>query len=112
MLLRPGDDAPAVPAPPIGSLPAGPGPRYPIGHAVRGRSVEWFTTWRMGLAAGIAGIISQGAGVGHPYWAILTSTIVINQWTARVAATRRAAHRTAGTLLSVGVVRAVAGLAP
>lgn len=49
--LRLGDDAPAVPGPRIGSLPGRPGPRYLIGHAVRGGSVDWFTVRRMGLAA-------------------------------------------------------------
>ncbi len=80
-----------------------PGWRLLLGHALRGSSVEWFTAWRMGLAAGIAGTLSQVFGVGHPYWAILTSAIVINQWMDRVSATRRAAHRTVGTLIGVGV---------
>lgn len=112
VLVRLGSDAPAVPDPRIGSLSGRPGWRYLLGHAVRGGSVEWFTAWRMGLAAGTAGTISQAAGIGHPYWAILTSAIVINQWMDRVAATRRAAHRTVGTLLGVGVVWAVASLDP
>ncbi|MEV5652371.1 FUSC family protein [Nocardia sp. NPDC052254] len=89
-----------------------PGWRWLLGHALRGSSVEWFTAWRMGLAAGIAGTISQVFGVGHPYWAILTSAIVINQWMDRVAATRRAAHRTVGTLIGVGVVSVVACFHP
>ncbi|WP_454394662.1 FUSC family protein [Streptomyces sp. JNUCC 63] len=89
-----------------------PGWRFLIGHAVRGHSVEWFTSWRMGLAAGIAGVLSQLLGIGHPYWAILTATLVINQWMDRRAATRRAAHRTVGTLLGVGIFWAASALHP
>ncbi|MFF1460419.1 FUSC family protein [Streptomyces sp. NPDC058330] len=86
--------------------------RFLLGHAVRGHSVEWFTSWRMGLAAGVAGVISQLLGTGHPYWAILTATVVINQWMDRAAATRRAGHRTVGTLLGVGVFWLASTLQP
>ncbi|GAA4188254.1 hypothetical protein GCM10022288_14480 [Gryllotalpicola kribbensis] len=89
-----------------------PGWRFLLSHALRAHSVEWFTSWRMGLAAGIAGIVSQAAGIGHPYWAILTATIVINQWMDRLTATRRAAHRAVGTLIGVGVVWAVSAAHP
>ncbi|MER5185187.1 FUSC family protein [Streptomyces sp. NPDC002896] len=113
LLSRLGTEA-VVPAPRAGIdlLHGRPGWRYLLGHALRGNSVEWFTAWRMALAAGIAGIVSQLVGIGHPYWAILTSTVVINQWMDRVTATRRAAHRTVGTLLGVGVVWAVFSLHP
>ncbi|MBO3680424.1 FUSC family protein [Streptomyces sp. NEAU-YJ-81] len=89
-----------------------PSRRFLISRALRGHSVECFTSWRMALAAGIAGTISQLIGIGHPYWAILTATVVINQWMDRGAATRRAAHRTVGTLLGIGVVWAVSALNP
>ncbi|MFD6531751.1 FUSC family protein [Streptomyces sp. NPDC060184] len=112
VLDRLGADAPSAADPGIGTTPGRPGWRYLLGHALRGNSVEWFTAWRMGLAAGIAGVISLAVGIGHPYWAILTATIVINQWMDRVAATRRAAHRTVGTLLGVGVVWGVFSLHP
>lgn len=86
--------------------------RFLLTHAVHRHSVEWFTSWRMAVAAGISGIISELVGIGHPYWAILTATIVINQWHDRRVATRRAAHRAVGTLLGVGVFWAVSAFEP
>ncbi|MCX5395538.1 FUSC family protein [Streptomyces sp. NBC_00102] len=112
VLDRLGSDAPAASDPGVGAPPGRPGWRYLLGHALRGDSVEWFTAWRIGVAAGVAGLVSLAVGIGHPYWAILTATIVINQWMDRVAATRRAAHRTVGTLLGVGVVWGVFSLHP
>ncbi|SCE19253.1 Fusaric acid resistance protein-like [Streptomyces sp. BpilaLS-43] len=113
ILGRLGTDAVIRPLTPDTPLLLGrPSWRFLIGHALRGNSVEWFTSWRMALAAGTAGTVSQLLGIGHPYWAILTATVVINQWMDRVAATRRAAHRTVGTLLGVGVVWAVSALHP
>ncbi|MFB6956964.1 FUSC family protein [Streptomyces sp. NPDC056309] len=113
VLGRLGTDTTVRPlAPNTPPLPGRPGWRFLLTHALRGDSVEWFTAWRMALAGGIAGTISQLVGIGHPYWAILTSTIVINQWMDRVTATRRAAHRTVGTLLGVGVVWAISCLHP
>lgn len=59
--------------------------RFLVSHALRGHSVEWFISWRIGVAAGI---VSQLIGIGHPYRAIFTATIVINQcaWTVRPGA--------------------------
>ncbi len=83
-----------------------------LSHAFRSGSVPWFTAWRMGLAAGIAGALSQLLGLGHPYWAILTSTVVLAQWMDRVATTRRAAHRSVGTIVGLAIVWAVSQLDP
>ncbi len=86
--------------------------RYLVSHAWPFGSVEWFTTGRMAVAAGVAGVVSEMLGLGHPYWAILTAAIVVNQWIDRRAATRRGLQRAAGTLLGVGVALAVALLHP
>ncbi|MFD7204273.1 FUSC family protein [Streptomyces sp. NPDC059893] len=113
VLARLGMDPAVRPLTPDTPLPPGrPSWRFLLSHALRGGSVEWFATWRMGLAAGVAGLVSEAAGIGHPYWAILTATVVINQWMDRVTATRRAAHRTVGTLLGVGVVWAISTAHP
>ncbi|RZL84890.1 MAG: hypothetical protein EOP32_01685 [Rhodococcus sp. (in: high G+C Gram-positive bacteria)] len=37
-----------------------------LAHALRRDSVAWFTAWRIGLAAGVAGVASELAGIGHP----------------------------------------------
>jgi hypothetical protein len=94
---RPDADNLATPA----TLPQRPRARYLLRHALGSDSIEWFTTWRMAVGAGIAGAISESVGVGHPYWAILTATVVINQWTGKAAATQRAAHRALGTFIGV-----------
>ena len=70
-------------------LPTRPSWKYLLSHALRADSVEWFTAWRLALSAGIAGVIGTVAGLGHPYWAILTATVVISQWMDRRTATRR-----------------------
>lgn len=80
---------------------------YLFAHGFRRHSIAWFTAWRIGLAAGISGALTQGLALGHPYWAILTSTIVLHLWIGRLATTRRAIHRAAGTVLGLGVVALV-----
>jgi hypothetical protein len=108
VLSRQGLDAAASTSTPVGLRLLGrPSGAFLLSHALRRNSVEWFTSWRMALAAGIAGVVSELCGIGHPYWAILTATIVINQWMDRLTATRRAAHRAVGTLIGIGVVWAV-----
>ena len=57
----------------------------------------------MGLTAGAAGCVGYAVGGGHTYWAILTATIVINQWRDRVTTTRRAIDRAGGTALGLFV---------
>lgn len=89
-----------------------PGFRFLAAHALRADSVAWFTAWRMALAAAIAGGISEFIGVGHAYWAVLTSTIILHQWVDRIATTRRAAHRAVGTILGLGVVAIVVTVDP
>ncbi|KXF52949.1 hypothetical protein AXA44_46180 [Rhodococcus sp. SC4] len=79
-----------------------------LAHALRRDSVAWFTAWRIGLAAGVAGVASELAGIGHPYWAILTAALVLHQWTGRRATTLRAAHRAVGTIVGLFVVALVA----
>ncbi|MGY3567771.1 FUSC family protein [Sinomonas sp. RB5] len=83
-----------------------------LAHALRRDSVPWFTAWRIALAAGLAGLVSELAGIGHSYWAILTAALVLHQWTGRVATTRRAVHRAIGTFVGLLVVAFVMVLDP
>ncbi len=75
-------------------------------------SVAWFTAFRVGLAAAISGGLTQFLNLGHPYWAILTSTLILHRWIGRLATTTRALHRGVGTLLGLGVVSGVLSLQP
>ncbi|WLP90601.1 FUSC family protein [Gordonia sp. NB41Y] len=113
VLAAAGDRAPVrdlAPDTPI--LVGRPGFRFLLAHAVRPNSVAWFTAWRMAIAAGAAGLISEIAGIGHPYWAVLTATIVLHQWIDRRATTRRAAQRAVGTILGLGIVAVVTWIDP
>lgn len=87
-----------------------PGLCYLIRHGTRLHSIPNFTAWRIALAAGLAGALTEGLGLGHPYWAILTAAIVLHLWIGRIATTLRAIHRAVGTALGLCVVYAV-GLA-
>ncbi|GAA3312688.1 FUSC family protein [Arthrobacter ramosus] len=89
-----------------------PGFRFLLAHALRRDSVAWFTAWRIALAAGLAGLASELAGIGHSYWAILTAALVLHQWTGRIATTRRAVHRALGTFVGLFAVALVIVLDP
>ena len=89
-----------------------PGFFFLLRHGFRPHSIAWFTAARLGLAAAIAGIASDGLGLGHPYWSILTATLVLHQWTDRLTTTLRALRRAVGTVLGLGVVLLVAWIDP
>ena len=75
--------------------------RFRAAHGLRPSSVAWFTAWRIGLAGAAAGLVTQLVTVGHPYWAILTTTIIVHAWTSRISMTRRAVARALGTVVGV-----------
>lgn len=89
-----------------------PGVSFLFRHGFRRHSIAWFTATRLGLAAAIAGIASEGLGLGHPYWSILTATLVLHQWTDRLTTTLRALRRAVGTVLGLAVVLLVAWIDP
>lgn len=93
-------------------VPGRPDWRYLVRRALRSHSIEWFITWRMVLAAGLAATASTLLGIGHPYWAIITATIVLNQWADSRTSILRAAHRTVGTLIGVGLTELIMSLHP
>ncbi|RKR76520.1 FUSC family protein [Frondihabitans australicus] len=68
-------------------------------HGFRLSSVAWFTAWRIGAAGLVAGLVSSAVGVGHPYWSILTSTIIVQVWMSRISVTRRAIARAISTVI-------------
>lgn len=75
-------------------------------------SVAWFTASRVGLAGAIAGVLTQALQLGHPYWAILSATLVLHRWIGRLATTTRALHRGVGTLLGLGIVAVILACHP
>ena len=93
-------------------MPGRPGLGYLIRHGFRPHSIASFTAIRIALGAGSAGALTEGLGLGHPYWAILTAAIVLHLWVGRIATTLRALHRAVGTVLGLGVVYGVGLLHP
>lgn len=83
-----------------------------LAHALQPTSVAMYTACRLAAAAAIAGVISNLARIGHPYWSILTCTIVLHQWIAHAATVRRALHRAIGTIIGLCVVALVVTLNP
>lgn len=82
-------------------------------QAASGQAGEWrqgrAQAFRYGLAVLIAGGAATAAGIGHPYWAMVSAVVAVTgaDTPARLA---RAVHRLAGTL--AGVLIAAALLAP
>lgn len=81
--------------------------RFRARHGLRLSSVAWFTAWRIGAAGLVAGFTTSVLGVGHPYWAILTSTIIVQVWASRISMTRRAVARAVGTVIGALVFAGV-----
>ncbi|GAA0996551.1 FUSC family protein [Subtercola frigoramans] len=64
---------------------------------------------RFGVAAGLAGAISTGLGIGHPYWAILTAVVplVASDLTISLA---KGTQRVLGTTIGLAVAWALLSL--
>ncbi|MER5755842.1 FUSC family protein [Streptomyces sp. NPDC002088] len=89
-----------------------PVPRRLLRHALDRHSPARLTAGRNALSAGAAVLIAQLVGIGHPYWAVLSSAVVLHSGAARDFTLRRALHRVLGTLLGVVVVAGVWCLGP
>ncbi|MCG8970346.1 FUSC family protein [Streptomyces sp. CL12-4] len=93
---------------PVGRPPL----RRLLRHALDRHSRARLIAGRNALSAGVAVLIAQLAGVGHPYWAVLSSAIVLHSGADRNFTLKRALHRVLGTLLGVAVVAAIWSLGP
>ncbi|MFJ4620696.1 FUSC family protein [Streptomyces sp. NPDC088812] len=89
-----------------------PAPRRLLGHALDRHSPARLTAGRNALSAGAAVLVAQFLGIGHPYWAVLSSAVVLHSGAARDFALERALHRVLGTLFGVLVVAGVWSLGP
>ncbi|MCX5416195.1 FUSC family protein [Streptomyces sp. NBC_00059] len=95
-----------------GSQVGRPPPRQLLRRALERHSQARLVAVRNSLAAGAAMPAAQLAGLGHPYWAVLSSTVVLHSGAGRGFTSRRALHRVLGTLIGVLVVAAVWRLEP
>ncbi|MFD7130854.1 FUSC family protein [Streptomyces sp. NPDC059894] len=90
--------------------------RPPLGrllrHALDRHSPARLVAGRNALSVGAAVLIAQLAGIGHPYWAVLSAAVVLHSGADRGFTVARALHRVLGTLLGVLVVAAIWSLGP
>lgn len=85
------------------------GPRKPVPGPPPSEGPHVAPALRVGLAVALGTVVGAVIGAGHPYW-IALSAVAVLQGTHLHVTLRRAAHRTAGTL--VGLLGAAAILAP
>lgn len=65
------------------------------------RSLPWLAARRLAAAVLLTCAFSYGFGVGQPYWAVMTTALIITIGADRLSLTHRALHRLAGTLVGV-----------
>nr|WP_246306057.1 FUSC family protein [Allobranchiibius huperziae] len=74
------------------------------------RSLPWLAARRLAAAVLLTCAVSYGLHLGHPYWAVLTTALIITVGADRLSLTHRALHRLAGTLAGVLVFFALHAL--
>lgn len=65
-------------------------------------SLPWLSARRMAAAMLLTFAVSYGSHAGHPYWAVMTTALVMSVTRDRLALTHRALHRVAGTVIGIG----------
>lgn len=80
-----------------------PSPIYLLRQALSWPHEVLLVGLRVGVAAGIAGVVATGLGEGHVYWAVAFAALVLHQGGTRLAQTYRGVQRLLGTLAGLGV---------
>ncbi|WP_265445031.1 FUSC family protein [Flexivirga meconopsidis] len=75
-------------------------------------SLPWLASRRIGAAVLITCAISYGLHIGHPYWAVMTTALVMSVTADRLSLTHRALHRLAGTVVGIGAFFLIHALHP
>lgn len=65
---------------------------------------------RAGIAVLLTCVIAYAIGVVHPYWAVLTTALLVSLNTDKLSLTHRAGHRFIGTCVGVGLFYLIARL--
>ncbi|NHN56431.1 FUSC family protein [Calidifontibacter sp. DB0510] len=78
-----------------------PGLMYLLRWGLSRRAFPWFAARRIGLAILLTCLTTYAIGVSHPYWAVMTTAIVMSLGTDRLSLTHRAMHRLVGTIAGV-----------
>ncbi len=76
---------------------------YLLKWALSSASPAWLAARRTGAAILLAGEFATLLGLTHPYWAIMTSALVLSNMSDRISTTHRAAQRVVGTAAGVGL---------
>lgn len=89
-----------------------PSSAYLLRWGLSQRSLPWLAARRLAAAVILSCAVSYGLRIGHPYWAVLTTALIITVGTDRLSLTHRALRRLAGTLAGVLVFFGLHALHP
>lgn len=89
-----------------------PSPAYLLRWGLSQRSLPWLAARRLAAAVILSCAVSYGLRIGHPYWAVLTTALIITVGADRLSLTHRALRRLAGTLAGVLVFFGLHALHP
>lgn len=81
--------------------------QYLVGWALSRASMPWLTARRNAAALVLATVLAWVLNIGHPYWAVMTTAIVLAPSTARGDLYHRAMARSVGATIGVGLFLAL-----
>ena len=102
----------AVPALAQASYLGRPKRRYLLRWGLSASSLPSLVARRAAIAVALTCVAAYGLGVVHPYWAVLTTALLISLDADRLALLHRAGHRFVGTCVGVGLFFVVHVLNP
>lgn len=65
------------------------------------RSLPWLAARRIGIAIALVCAVSYGLKLHHPFWAVMTTALVMSLGRDRLSLTHRGLHRMVGTLAGI-----------
>lgn len=65
------------------------------------RSLPWLAARRIGIAIALVCAVSYGLHLHHPFWAVMTTALVMSLGRDRLSLTHRGVHRMVGTLAGI-----------
>jgi len=89
-----------------------PSPAYLLRWTISQSSMAWFAARRLAATIVVTCAVAYGLHVGHPYWAVMTTALVLTIHGDRLTLTHRALHRLTGTVLGVGLFFGIHALQP
>lgn len=85
---------------------------YMLRWGLSPRSLPWLAARRIGMAIALTCAVSYGLQLHHPFWAVMTTALVMSLGTDRLSLTHRGLHRMLGTLAGIVVFIGVHALHP